>query len=122
MELTRNYRTETSLSKPAGSDHRLIAALCYLVTPVVPIVALRGAQDDDQYVRKHARQGLIWAIPFLLLLVVTTILIVILIRLDILFICLLPAVFIVPLLPGAYLARRVYFGRDVTFPGSRPGE
>lgn len=92
-----------------------MAALCYLVTPVVPLVAL---QQDDPFVRRHARQGLILAIPFLVLLVLATILIVGLVRQDILYVCLLPLVFIVPALPGAFFARKVYFGGDVMFPGS----
>lgn len=107
------------MARQTRSDHRLIAALCYLVTPVVPLVAMRGLKEDDAFIRRHARQGLIWAIPFILMLILLTAGIVALIQQDILFICLLPAVFIVPLLPGAYLARKVYLGGDVTFPGSR---
>jgi len=93
-----------------------VAALCYLFTPVVPLVALRGLQSDDAFVQRHARQGLLWAIPFLILLTLAVFLMVVVVSRDILFICLLPVGLALPLLPGAYLAKRVYFGGDVTFP------
>ena len=94
-----------------------MAARCYLFTPVVPLVAMRGTQSDDPFIRKHARQGLVWAIPFLILLTITVIAIVQVVASDILYICLLPFALLVPMVPGAIWARKVYLGGDVTFPG-----
>lgn len=93
----------------------MIAALGYLFTPMVPLVALRG-EDVDPFVQRHARQALLWAIPFLLLLIVTVLVMIAAIRSDLLFICLLPFMFLAPFLPGAYWAKRIYFGGDVLFP------
>jgi uncharacterized membrane protein len=110
--------TGTRLANPSRSERRLIAALCYLFTPVVPLVALRGLKSDDAFIERHARQGLLWAIPFLILLTLAVVAMVLVVSRDILFICLLPVGLALPLLPGAYWAKRVYFGGDVTFPGA----
>jgi uncharacterized membrane protein len=93
----------------------MTAALGYLFTPMVPLVALRGS-DNDPFVRKHARQALFWAVPFVLLLVAMIVVTIVAIQTDILFVCLSPFLFLLPFCPGAVWARRVYFGRDVTFP------
>lgn len=104
-------------SNPSRSERRLVAALCYVFTPVVPLVAMRGVQNDDPFIQRHARQGLAWAIPFLVLLTLTVVAIVQVVTADILYICLLPFALLVPMLPGIFWARKVYFGGDVTFPG-----
>jgi uncharacterized membrane protein len=93
----------------------MIAALGYLFTPMVPLVALRG-DEDDPFIRKHARQALFWAVPFILLLALMIFLMIVAIQRDILFVCLSPFVFLLPFCPGAIWAKRVYFGDDVTFP------
>lgn len=105
----------TRLANQTTPDQRIAAALGYLFTPMVPLVALRG-DVEDPFVRKHARQALLWAVPFLLLLAAMIVVMIVAIRRDILFVCLSPFVFLLPFCPGAYWARRVYFGDDVTLP------
>ncbi len=109
--------TNTRSDNKSRSQLRLVAALCYLFTPVVPLTVWNGGPHGDPFLRKHARQGGVWALPFLVLLALTTIGIVWIIRQDILFICGLPVALALPFLPGAYWAKKVYFGGDVTFPG-----
>lgn len=82
---------------------------------MVPLVAMRG-EEQDPFIRKHARQGLLWAVPFLVLLVACVILMILTIQQDILFVCLSPFLFLLPFVPGAIFARRVFLGGDVTFP------
>ncbi len=99
----------------------MIAALSYLFTPVVPLVALKQGQEDP-FIQKHARQALLWAGPFFVLLVLSVIAIVVTLRMDLIFVCLSPLLFLLPFCPGAIWAKRVYFGGDVTFPfGQRKG-
>lgn len=102
---------------PAEDDpRRLQAALGYLFTPVVPLIILTGDSGTDHWVRRHAVQSLIWSGPFLLLLIGVMFGLIVLIRTNFLFICLLPAVLFVPFLPGALWARRVYLGDEVSIP------
>lgn len=115
MARSARFTIGTRLADPATPDKRMIAALGYLFTPMVPLVALRGGEDDP-FIRKHARQALLWAVPFILLLVAMIVVMIVAIRTDILFVCLSPFVFLLPFCPGAIWAKRVYFGNDVTFP------
>lgn len=102
---------------PADDDpRRLTAALGYVFTPVVPLLTLANAARDDHFSRRHAIQALLWAVPFVLLLFATVFALVLLVRDDFLFICLMPLLIVVPFLPGAFWARRVYLGGDVTIP------
>lgn len=80
---------------------------------------MRGGKgmDHDAYIQRHARQALLWAVPFLILLTLMVVGMVMLVRQNVFFICLLPFGFLLPLVPGAYWARKVYFGGDVRFPG-----
>jgi len=103
------------LANPAKSDQRLVAALGYIFTPVVPLVAMKS-EDVDPFVAKHARQALIWAVPFLVLLTLVIVAAVMIVRADFIYILLLPIVMLVPFVPGMIWAKRVYFGDDVTFP------
>lgn len=96
-------------------DQRLVAALGYVFTPVVPLIA-RSQHGDDPFLMRHARQALLWAVPFILLLVLMTVGMIVLIQGDLLFICLLPIALLLPFVPGGYWAMRVYTGRDVRFP------
>ena len=114
--------TNTRLDNKPRSQRRLVAALCYLFTPMVPLTAWKGGPEEDPFIKRHARQGMIWAIPFLILLVLTVIAAVWIVRQDILYICGLPLALVLPFLPGAYWAKRVYFGGDVTFPGVQAPE
>ncbi len=95
---------------------RLGAALGYMFTPLVPLLNLSGDEGSDPFVRRHASQAILWSVPFLVLLILTIFLLILLVRENFLYICLLPAVILVPFLPGAYWARKVYLGADVTIP------
>ena len=102
---------------PADDDpRRLQAALGYLFTPIVPLIMLTGDANADRWVRRHAVQSLIWSVPFLLLLIGVVVGLIVLIRANFLFICLLPVALFVPFLPGALWARRVYLGDEVSIP------
>lgn len=97
-------------------DQRLIAAIGYVFTPVVPALVLATGLKQDARMRLHAWQALLWAAPFLALLAGTVVLAIALLRADFLFVCLLPAVFVLPFLPGVIWARRVYLGGDARTP------
>jgi uncharacterized membrane protein len=102
---------------PAADDpRRLAAALGYLFTPVVPLLNLSAARDSDPFVRRHALQALLWCGPFVILLTLAVFLLVLLVRGNFLFICLMPLAIMLPFAPGAIWARRVYLGGDVTIP------
>lgn len=100
------------------AQERLVAALGYVFTPLVPIVVLSGSfSRGRETLRHHAAQALIWA-PFLLaLLVLCTVGMIALVRLDWIFILLFPLVILVPFIPGMIWARAVYMGHDVRPPG-----
>lgn len=102
---------------PADDDpRRLTAALGYVFTPVVPLLTLAKAEPGDRFSRRHAIQGLLWAVPFVLLLFATVLVLVLLMRDNFLFICLMPLLILVPFAPGAFWAWRVYLGNDVSIP------
>jgi hypothetical protein len=98
-------------------DQRLIAALGYLFTPVVPAVVILGELKQDAELRRHAWQALLWGAAFALLLLAAVIVAVIAIRSDLLFICLLPLLLALPFVPGAIWARRAYLGGAVKVRG-----
>jgi hypothetical protein len=97
-------------------DQRLIAALGYLFTPVVPLVTLNGDLKEVAALRRHARQALYWSPGFLALLVLAVIFSIALIRLDFLAICLLPLLIAFPFVPGGWWAWKVYSGKEVIIP------
>ena len=101
---------------PADDPRRLGAALGYLFTPVVPLLNLTASRQSDPFVRRHAVQALLWSGPFVLLLAVTVVMLVLLVRGNFLFICLMPLAIMLPFIPGAIWARRIYLGGDVTIP------
>lgn len=101
---------------PDDDPRRLTAALGYVFTPVVPLLTLYGDSQGDRFLRRHAIQGLLWSVPFALLLFGMLLLMVLLVRDNFLYICLLPLVILAPFLPGAFWAWRVYTGRDVSIP------
>lgn len=101
-------------------DQRLIAALGYLFTPVVPAVVVFSDLKRDAALRLHAWQALLWSVGFVAALIVVLVAAIAMIRADFLFICLLPFLIVLPFVPGALWARRVYLGRDVTAPGLTP--
>ena len=106
----------TRLADSGNAQERLAAALAYVLTPVIPLVLLAGSAKDNQYLRRHAAQGLIWSIVLLVLLTLTVVAMVATLRSTLLAICLLPVLILVPFIPGAFLARAVYRGSDVTLP------
>ena len=108
------------LAERKTDQRHLIAAIGYVFTPVVSIVVLASSMKADPILRKHAGQALLWSVGLLLLLVGFCIVAIGLLRLTLLALCLLPFLFVVPFLPGAYWGRKVYLRGDVTIPGLTP--
>jgi hypothetical protein len=104
------------------TDQRhLVAAIGYVFTPVVPLVVLTSStMKSDPILRRHAAQALLWSVVLILLLVGFCVAAIALLRSTLLAVCLLPFLFIVLFLPGAYWGRRVYLSGDVTVPGLTP--
>lgn len=98
-------------------DQRLIAALGYVFTPVVPAVIVFGDFKQDPELRVHGWQALLWGVVFAVLLLAAVIAAVATIRVDLLFVFLLPFLLALPFVPGALWARRVYLGGAVNVPG-----
>ncbi len=96
---------------------RLVAAMGYVFTPLVPIVILTGSfSEGRETLRRHAAQALVWAPFLLLLLVVCTVGLIRLVRLDWVYIMLFPIMIVVPFIPGMFWGRAVYLGQDVRPP------
>ena len=96
----------------AGSQKRLVAALGYVFTPVVPLIILSSDMKRDSFMQRHGGQALLWSIGFILAFVLVVIAAIWMLRTDLLFICLFPILFLMPFLPGAILGWRVYQGGD----------
>jgi uncharacterized membrane protein len=108
------------LAKQPPDQRHLVAAFGYLFTPVVPIVVLSGNMKRDRFLRQHAWQALLWAIPFVVLLAAFIVAAIMLLRLDPLTVCLLPFLFLLPFVPGAIWARRIYLTGEVRIPVLTP--
>ena len=102
---------------PGEEDpRRLVAALGYIFTPVVPLISMTSAGGTDRWTRYHAVQALLWSGPFAVLLVASILLLVLLTQGNVLFICLLPIMLAAPFAPGSLWARRIYLGGEVSIP------
>lgn len=102
---------------PADDDpRRLAAALGYLFTPVVPLINMTGESGNERWMRYHSVQALLWSGPFILLLAAAVIALVLLASSNFLYICLMPVLILVPFVPGAIWARRIYLGDEVAIP------
>lgn len=112
--------TSTIGLKLANRDQRknarLVAALSYLFTPLVPIAVLTTELKLNTYLRRHAVQALLWSSVFILLLAIDIVLMIALIRSNFLYILVLPFALAIPFIPGAIWARSIYLGRDVSVP------
>ena len=104
------------LAKEQRKDARLVAALGYIFTPLVPIAVLTTELKLDPYLRRHAVQALLWAGVFIILLVIDILLMIKLIQDNFLYILVLPVTLTIPFIPGLIWARRIYLGRDVSIP------
>ena len=99
-----------SKSVPA-SDDRLWAALSYIFTPFVPIIALLlEDKKDNPYVRFHAVQSLVWGVFLGILIFVT-----IFGSFLIIGFCLVPLVIIAGLMTF-YYAYKAYQGDEFKIP------
>jgi hypothetical protein len=101
------------LADVAQSQKKVIAATGYMFTPVVPAIVLFSDMKADAFLRRHAAQALLWAPAFVIGVVLVAVVAILLLRTDLLFICLLPLLVLVPFIPGGLWARRVYLDRDV---------
>ena len=102
----------TRLADSVGSQKRLVAALGYVFTPVVPLIILTSDMKRDSFMRRQGSQALLWSIGFIFAFVLVVIAAIWMLRADLLFICLFPILFQLPFLPGAIWGWRVYQGGD----------
>src|SRR5690554_1511833 len=87
----------TRLAESRPDQRHLVAAVGYVFTPVVPIVVLLSQpMKHEPMLRRHAAQALLWAVPFLVLLVLFCVAAILLLRSTLLALCLLPFLFLVP--------------------------
>lgn len=71
---------------------------------------------DDQFLRRHAGQALLWALPFFLLFIPTIIGMIALIRWSVGGLICLPIGILLPFVPGAIWGWRLYDRGDVSIP------
>jgi uncharacterized membrane protein len=95
-----------------GSQQRLVTAIGYAFTPVVPLIVLTSDLKDDSFMKRHAGQALVWAPAFLLAFVLVVIAAIWMLRTDLLLLCLFPVLFHLPFLPGIVWGLQVYRGGD----------
>ena len=100
----------------AERQNRLVAALSYLFTPLIPIIVLATDMRRDPFLRLHAARGLVSAIFLFVGLGLFIVLMIALLRQNFLWICLFPVVIVVPFVPAGIWARRVYLYGDVRPP------
>ena len=112
MEPSAKSTIGIRLVDAAGSQKRLVAALGYVFTPVVPLIVLTSDMKRDLFMQRHAGQALVWSIGFVLGFVLVVIVAIWMLRIDLLLLCLLPFLFHLPFLPGALWGWRVYQGGD----------
>jgi uncharacterized membrane protein len=95
-----------------GSQQRLVSAIGYAFTPVVPIIVLTSDMKHDQFMKRHAGQALVWTPIFLLAFALVVIAAIWMLRTDLLLLCLFPVLFHLPFLPGVLWGVNVYRGGD----------
>ena len=100
------------MADASGSQQRLVAAIGYAFTPVVPLIVLTSDMKHDRFMKRHAGQAMVWAPFFLLAFVLVVIAAIWMLRTDILLLCLFPVLFHLPFLPGVIWGWRVYRGGD----------
>jgi uncharacterized membrane protein len=100
----------------ADRQKRLVAALSYLFTPLIPLLVLVTDMGHDPYLRRHAARALVSAPVMLAGLALMIVVMVLLLRQSFLWVCLLPIVMLVPFIPAAIWGRRVYLYGDVRPP------
>jgi hypothetical protein len=102
------------LADSADAHRRVVAATGYAFTPVVPLVVLASDMKNDAFLRRHAAQALVWAVPFLLSFVPAALALILLLRASLIWICALPIVIVLPFIPGTIWGFRIYDGQDVS--------
>lgn len=96
---------------------RLVAALAYLFTPLIPFLILVTDMRRDAFLRLHASRALVSAVVVVVGLALVIYGMAQLLRDDFLWFILLPIVVLVPFIPACIWARRVYLYGDVRPPG-----
>jgi uncharacterized membrane protein len=100
------------LAEQAGSQHRLVAAVGYVFTPVVPLIVLTSEMKSDRFMRRHAGQALVWSAGLIAGFILVIIATIWMLRTEVLLLCLFPALMLLPFAPGAIWGWRVYQGGD----------
>ncbi|MEX1158042.1 MAG: hypothetical protein WEC79_03840 [Thermomicrobiales bacterium] len=100
------------MAEQTNQQQRLITALGYVFTPVVPLVVLASDLKHDLFMKRHAGQALLWSAGFIVALALAVIAAIWMLRADLLFLCLLPVLFLLPFLPGMVWGWSAYQGGD----------
>jgi hypothetical protein len=94
-----------------SDDDRLWAALSYIFSPLVPVIALLlEDKKDNPYIRFHAIQSLIWGVAIFIMVFLA-----VFGSFLIIGICLIPLVFVM-ILGTFYYAYKAYQGDDFKIP------
>lgn len=100
----------------ADRQQRLVAALSYLFTPLIPFLVLVTDMGHDPFLRRHAARALVSALVLFAGLALMIFVMVLLLRQNFLWVCLLPVSMVIPFIPAAIWGRRVYLYGDVRPP------
>ena len=102
--------------RPQSENDKLISAIGYIFTPIVPIIVLLTTLKDSRFNRVHANQGLVyfgaafaWYLLYFCAYVVMT-------SVAGFLACVLWVGFFVPLAGSLYMAYRTYTAAQVEFP------
>lgn len=96
---------------PVADDDRWWAALSYIFSPLVPIIALlMEDKKNNPYVRFHAIQSLVWGVALFVMVFVT-----VFASFLIIGFCLVPLVFVMAL-ATFYFAYKAYQGEEFKIP------
>ena len=102
--------------QPQTENDKLISALGYIFTPLVPIIVLLTTLKDSRFNRIHASQGLVFfGFAFAWYLLYSCAYFVVLSAAGLLA-CVLWVGFLVPLAASLYMAYRVFTAGQVKFP------
>ncbi len=102
--------------QPQSENDKLISAIGYIFTPIVPIIVLVTTMKDSRFNKVHAYQGLIFfGVAFAYYFLYTCAYIAITSVVSLLG-CILWMGYFVPFVVSLYLAFRVYTAQQVEFP------
>ncbi len=102
--------------QPTSDNDKLISAIGYVFTPIVPIIVLVSTLKDSRFNRIHAYQGLVYfGVAFAYYILYTCVNIAATSVVGFL-VCITWIGYFVPFAGSLYLAYRVYTAQQVEFP------